>query len=187
MRKDAAENQREILSCARNLIEKEGASRVSMNQIAKAAGVGAGTLYRHFKNKSTLCLSLVYQDLEEYKLDGERILKEGGLGPERKFHALLARYLDFREKNQDLLRAVEGGQESPGGDAFYGSALYEELCALFEEALTAAGHARAGDEALFQADMILAMLRSDSYLMQRERRGLSKEQICARIERLFLG
>lgn len=58
VRNDALENRARILEVARQALAGEGDT--SMNQIAQRAGVGAGTLYRHFPTREALILA-VYQ------------------------------------------------------------------------------------------------------------------------------
>lgn len=57
-RKDAQQNRTHILEVARQAFGDNGID-VSMDAIAKLAGVGAGTLYRHFPNKDALLASLL--------------------------------------------------------------------------------------------------------------------------------
>ena len=47
-RADAARNRRRILTAARLLVERNGADAVTMDDVATAAGVGKGTLFRRF-------------------------------------------------------------------------------------------------------------------------------------------
>lgn len=58
-RSDAAQNRARIIATARERIV--ASSDVKMNEIAKAAGVGQGTLYRHFPTREAL-LAEVYRD-----------------------------------------------------------------------------------------------------------------------------
>jgi AcrR family transcriptional regulator len=58
VRNDALENRARILEVARQALAADGDT--SMNQIAQRAGVGAGTLYRHFPTRQALILA-VYQ------------------------------------------------------------------------------------------------------------------------------
>jgi len=59
-RSDAIRNRDRLLETARQLFSQNGVENVSMNDIAKAAGVGKGTLYRHFENgKPQLCETLL--------------------------------------------------------------------------------------------------------------------------------
>lgn len=53
MRADARRNHDRIVAAARDLFERDGAD-ASLNEIAKRAGVGAGTLYRHFPRREGL-------------------------------------------------------------------------------------------------------------------------------------
>lgn len=58
MRADARRNQERILSAARGQITEYG-SDVSMDQIARAAGVAVGTLYRHYPTKTDLVQAIL--------------------------------------------------------------------------------------------------------------------------------
>ncbi len=53
MRADARRNRQRILTAAQELIERDGPS-VPLDDIARAAGVGPGTLHRHFPSKEAL-------------------------------------------------------------------------------------------------------------------------------------
>lgn len=57
-RADAVKNRERILEVARDAFAADGAA--SLNTIAKQAGVGPGTLYRHFPTREALILA-VYQ------------------------------------------------------------------------------------------------------------------------------
>ncbi len=58
-RADAQQNRERILAVAKTAFAKSGAN-ASLDDIAKRAGVGPGTLYRHFPSRGDL-LSAVYQ------------------------------------------------------------------------------------------------------------------------------
>jgi AcrR family transcriptional regulator len=55
LRADALDNQKRILDAARAVFAAEGLN-VPMRQIARRAGVGPATLYRHFPTKETLAI-----------------------------------------------------------------------------------------------------------------------------------
>jgi AcrR family transcriptional regulator len=57
-RADARRNRERILAAAREVFAKEG-REVQMPDVARAAGVGVGTLYRHFPAKEDLVRALV--------------------------------------------------------------------------------------------------------------------------------
>lgn len=56
-RADASRNRARILAAAEQLFADRGASCVSMDEIADAAGVGKGTLFRRFGSRAALSLS----------------------------------------------------------------------------------------------------------------------------------
>jgi AcrR family transcriptional regulator len=60
LRADAARNRAKLVSTARDVFTSEG-GQATLEQIAKAAGVGIGTLYRHFPTRLDL-LEAVYRD-----------------------------------------------------------------------------------------------------------------------------
>ncbi|HET6152506.1 MAG TPA: TetR/AcrR family transcriptional regulator [Marmoricola sp.] len=60
LRADAARNRAKLVSTARDVFTAEG-GQASLEQVAKAAGVGIGTLYRHFPSRLDL-LEAVYRD-----------------------------------------------------------------------------------------------------------------------------
>jgi AcrR family transcriptional regulator len=60
-RQAAARNRASILEVAHDLLAES--ATVSMNEIAKRAGVGAGTLYRHFPTREDLILAVYRHDI----------------------------------------------------------------------------------------------------------------------------
>jgi AcrR family transcriptional regulator len=61
-RADALKNREHILQIAHDAFAEDGA--VSLNVIAKRAGVGAGTLYRHFPSREDLLLAVYRHDMQ---------------------------------------------------------------------------------------------------------------------------
>ncbi len=60
MRADARRNSDLLIATAREVFTEKGAE-APLDEIAKRAGVGAGTLYRHFPNREAL-IEAVYRD-----------------------------------------------------------------------------------------------------------------------------
>ena len=61
-RGDAARNRALLLQAARNLIAERGADAVTMDDVAAAAGVGKGTLFRRFGSRAGLMTVLLDED-----------------------------------------------------------------------------------------------------------------------------
>lgn len=69
-RADAVRNRTAILQAARQLVSEQGAE-VAMGEIARAAGVAVGTLYRHFPNKADLLAAVVSEYVEALADDAQ--------------------------------------------------------------------------------------------------------------------
>ena len=74
MRIDAQQNRARILEVAHNLLA--ASSDASLNSIARAAGVGPGTLYRHFPTREALLLALYRHDVQRLVDSAPRLLRE---------------------------------------------------------------------------------------------------------------
>jgi len=66
-RTDAVRNRRRLLEIARSMLEDGTLETSTMSDIAIAAGVGKGTLYRHFADKSELCYALLDEDMRDFQ------------------------------------------------------------------------------------------------------------------------
>jgi AcrR family transcriptional regulator len=64
MRADAVKNRRRILEAAEEVFAAQGIA-VPVDEVAEKAGVGVGTLYRHFPTKEALFEAIVQTRLEE--------------------------------------------------------------------------------------------------------------------------
>lgn len=63
-RADARRNYERVLGAAREVFAERGES-TSLEEIARRAGVGIGTLYRHFPNRQALLEALYVNEVEE--------------------------------------------------------------------------------------------------------------------------
>jgi AcrR family transcriptional regulator len=73
MRIDAQQNRSRILEVAHDLLAES--SDASLNSIAKAAGIGPGTLYRHFPTREALLLALYRHDVQRLVDSAPKLLR----------------------------------------------------------------------------------------------------------------
>ena len=85
LRADAQRNYDRLLAAATAAFTERGADDVSLEEIARRAGVGIGTLYRHFPTRQAL-LEAVYRD----QVEAVRASAEGLLGSDAPGEALAA-------------------------------------------------------------------------------------------------
>ncbi|MFE6621103.1 TetR/AcrR family transcriptional regulator [Streptomyces sp. NPDC057740] len=79
LRADAARNRARIMTAAHEQITEHG-PEVSMEQIAAAASVAVGTLYKHFPNKTDLVAAVVAASFETVADDAENCLQRTNEG-----------------------------------------------------------------------------------------------------------
>jgi AcrR family transcriptional regulator len=64
MRKDAQERRARLIAVAADMFEQQGYD-VPLESVAESAGIGRGTLYRNFRDRSMLVLEVVRRRLDE--------------------------------------------------------------------------------------------------------------------------
>jgi AcrR family transcriptional regulator len=188
-RRDAAENRKRILDAAQQLFMESGVEAVSMHQIAQAAGVGQGTLYRRYAHKGELCRDLLSESADRFIAGTEQQWAQDQRETPalERLTGLLARYLTLVETKLSLMAAIGdacwGGRR---GEKFRTSGyrwMHRTIAGLLTEAM------EQGElcplDASFTADALLASLSPDVYQFQREERGLTPEQILQGVCRLF--
>src|SRR3954463_13721800 len=71
-RADAQRNRKRILEAARDLVHEPG--ELKLNAVAKACGIGQGTLYRHFPTREDLLVEVYRHEVEELVAAAPRLL-----------------------------------------------------------------------------------------------------------------
>jgi AcrR family transcriptional regulator len=183
-RADAARNRATILAAAERLVAERGAGSVTMDQIACAAGVGKGTLFRHFGDRCGLMRALL--DERERSFQEEFIRGPAPLGPgtpsRERLVAFGERMLEHIEIQGDLLVAAENG--APGERLRH--SVYGAYRAHVTALLRDGGYD--GDVG-YLADVLLGALVTELVLFQRRDLAMSPAQlrVCWRelVERLL--
>jgi AcrR family transcriptional regulator len=104
MRSDARRNYERVLTAASAAFAERGADDVSLEEIARRAGVGIGTLYRHFPTRPAL-LEAVYRDQAEAlgALAGKLLVAES---PGAALAAWVKALVEFSATKRGLMREL---------------------------------------------------------------------------------
>ncbi|MEM9388768.1 MAG: helix-turn-helix domain-containing protein [Pseudomonadota bacterium] len=104
-RADAAENRHAILRAAQGLLRKRPLQAITMTDLASAAGVGQGTLYRRFKNKAMLAKALLLEHL--LALDSQLHRRSAaGATPRDLLHWFVGDLVELVSLQADLVAAI---------------------------------------------------------------------------------
>ncbi|MFF7411934.1 TetR/AcrR family transcriptional regulator [Streptomyces lydicus] len=109
VRADARRNRDRILSVARDAFAST-TEAVPLDAIAREAGVGIGTLYRHFPTREALVEALYAAELDEVVSSAPALLAE--LPPEAALRAWMDRYAAFFEIKRGMSATLRAGWAS---------------------------------------------------------------------------
>ena len=107
MRADARRNRQRLLDAALQVYAERGADDASLDEIARRAGVGIGTLYRHFPTRQAL-LEAVYRDQVEELCAVAREL-HGEAPPEQALERWLRALMAFATTKKNLSSSLMSG------------------------------------------------------------------------------
>jgi AcrR family transcriptional regulator len=136
MRADARRNYERLLSAALAAFAEHGADDASLEEIARRAGVGIGTLYRHFPTRQAL-LEAVYRDQVEALRARADELRESD-SPADALAAWLRALVAFSSTKHSLTTAL---LETLGKDSDLLSACSMVICGAADTLLTRAQQA----------------------------------------------
>lgn len=105
-RADALKNRELLLRTAQRLFAENGVEAVSMSAVAEGAGVGKGTLYRHFPNKGELIQELLDEDQRTLQNTTLAHLREQG-DPLDNLIWFLHEAMAFIERHEEILLGSE--------------------------------------------------------------------------------
>ncbi|HLH34895.1 MAG TPA: TetR/AcrR family transcriptional regulator [Alloacidobacterium sp.] len=109
LRTDALRNRERILEVAKEAFTRFGAE-ASLDDIAKQAGVGAGTLYRHFPTRDALIEAVYRSEVEKLAAAGRKFAET--MSPVEALRAWMLLFVDHIAAKQIIapaLNSVVGG------------------------------------------------------------------------------
>ncbi|MFD4245323.1 TetR/AcrR family transcriptional regulator [Streptomyces sp. NPDC058525] len=121
-RADALRNREAVLAAADALFAASSSPQsVSMDEIAAAAGVGKGTLFRRFGDRAGLIGAVIASRLEPLHQAVREAQDAAGSSPRQRVLNLLDTSLRFKIENRNLMSAAEdAGLSSPYQAEHYG-------------------------------------------------------------------
>jgi AcrR family transcriptional regulator len=134
MRADARRNRERVLAAAREAFAQAGPA-VGLDDIARRAGVGAGTVHRHFPSKQALFTAVVTDRLIELTERAQALRNVGDAGAA--FFDVLHRIVEAARENLAISAALAGGGEIGLPVRQAGSVLTARLAALLARAQAA--------------------------------------------------
>ena len=123
VRADAQRNREHILQVAHDAFAESGTT--SLNEIAKRAGVGPGTLYRHFPTREALILAVYHRDVQRLVDSVDDLLRT---------HAPLDAFRVWFQTLADYIRVKHGL-----GEALHSAAVQDAINETYAPVVTAVG------------------------------------------------
>jgi AcrR family transcriptional regulator len=174
-RADAARNRARVLTAAADLFATRDPRTVTMDDVAKAAGVGRATVYRRYPDTWSIAVALLDEHeraLQERMLRGDPPLGPGA-SPAARLAAFYAAMVALLDAHADLVLGTETG------GARFATGAYGFWAAHVHALLVDAG----APQPDAMVDGLLAPLAAEVYLHQRAR-GLTSAQITDALVRL---
>jgi AcrR family transcriptional regulator len=106
MRADARRNYDALLAAGEEAFAEHGAD-ASLDEIAKLAGVGIGTLYRHFPTRQDLLEAVYLRRVDGLRASAERLLSSDA--PDEAFAEWLHRQMAFGREGRCMAASVMAG------------------------------------------------------------------------------
>jgi AcrR family transcriptional regulator len=172
MRKDAERNRAAILATAARLIAERGPDGFSMDDVATAAGVGKGTVFRRFGDRDGLVQAVVDETSESWRREAEALLGAGDVPPDERVITFVATLFDHVVAALPLVIAFERvSTRSIACDA--GAKLtHHRLVTLISQV-------KPGVDAEYLAHALIAQVRADTLHHMIDRCGLDVARVRA--------
>ncbi|MEU3770481.1 helix-turn-helix domain-containing protein [Amycolatopsis keratiniphila] len=168
-RSDAARNRAKILKAAEELFAARPAADVTMEEIAKAAGVGRATLYRRYPDRSAIAVALLDEherELQERLLTGPPPLGPGA-PPAERMAAFYTAMIGLLARHAHLVLGTEVGHSR------FTTGPYR----LWRTHVRHLAEQASAPDPDVLADVLLAPLAVEVFLHQTGELGLSVERI----------
>lgn len=133
MRRDAARNRAQLIDAGREVFARRGLE-ASLDDVARQAGVGVGTAYRHFANKFELAEAIMGQAIGEVVAAAEAAVEADD--PWSGLVGFLETVLEIQTKDRGLREVMMGLRNPHKTDEVYDQ-LSRPILAMIERAKAA--------------------------------------------------
>jgi AcrR family transcriptional regulator len=184
------EYKERILHTARELFKEHGVEAVNMHQIAKATGIGQGTMYRRYAHKGELCSDLLGSSSNRFLSELEaasQLHLQPGQSPLKGLESMIGQLVDYIDDNAVLLAAVIPNSScKPRHLTRFQHPLFQRLHAIISGLLKqAAANGEIEDiDPFFTANTMIAAVSPELYMYQLGH--IRKEEIAAGLRRIFI-
>jgi AcrR family transcriptional regulator len=144
-RADARRNEATLLEAAAAAFVESGVS-VPVRDIAARAGVGVGTIYRHFPTRADLIVA-VYRHQVEACAEASPVLLAGGISPSQALARWIGMFVDFLITKHGLAEVLRSDDPAFQTLHAYFIERLVPVCAQLLDAAAAAGEIRPGQDA----------------------------------------
>lgn len=135
VRSDARRNASSLLSAASEVFKQSGVD-APVREIAERAGVGVGTLYRHFPKRSDLIAAVFRVEVDDCAAAAAELARQHPGDSLGALTAWLHRYMDFIVTKRGLAAALHTGDPAYSGlHDYFDDHLDPALDALLEAAV----------------------------------------------------
>jgi AcrR family transcriptional regulator len=157
LRADAERNREHVLTVAQEVFAAEGLA-VPIDEIARRAGLGVGTLYRHFPTKEALFLAIVVDRMERLVADARELARAPD--PGEAFFGFLARIVHEGSAKKDFMDALSSTGADLGRTLLELKKSYKAALAVLLERAQDSGAVRRDVSALEVNALILGTFAS---------------------------
>jgi AcrR family transcriptional regulator len=137
-RADSLRNREQLLAAAKAAFAEAGAE-APLEEIARRAGVGIGTLYRHFPTRDALLAAVYRREVEQLTASADRLLAERP--PLEAFEQWLLLMVDYLATKRVIAPALQANPEGARAYAAAGTPVTDAMNRL-STALIASGDVR---------------------------------------------
>lgn len=165
-RADAVRNRERILAVAKDAFAA-GDAPVSLEAVAEAAGVGIGTLYRHFPTREALVEEVYRSELDALAACAEELLRDHGASDAlRLWMDRFAGFLTAKRAMREALRRVLASGPTPEARARVNDAVERLVSAGVSDGTIGPG-IRAEDVTVALAGIVAATASDDRDQLRR--------------------